>query len=120
MWEALGNWLTKRFSSPIPILFFVLGAVLIILEAVEVELPNGTLVRHDNQIGVWVFGLGIMLVIVAALFQIFDKSGPSARKLRELSDIEARRFATLRELLNTYVILPGGLDFPRIKTAWNR
>ena len=114
MWEALGNWLTKRFSSPIPILFFVLGAVLIILEAVEVELPNGTLVRHDNQIGVWVFGLGIMLVIVAALFQIFDKSGPSARKLRELSDIEARRFATLRELLNTYVILPGGLDFAAV------
>ena len=53
MWEALGNWLTKRFSSPLPILFFVLGAVLIIIEAVEVELPNGTFVRHDGQIGIW-------------------------------------------------------------------
>ena len=68
MWEALGNWLTKRFSSPIPILFFALGAVLIIIEAVEVELPNGTFVRHDSQIGIWVFALGVALVIVAALF----------------------------------------------------
>jgi len=114
MWDALGNWLTKRFSSPIPVLFFVLGAVLIIIEAVEVQLPDGTQVMHDSQIGVWVLVLGVVLVIVAALFQIFDKSNPSARKLRELVDIEARRYATLRELLNAYVILPGGLDFAAV------
>ena len=95
-------------------MFFILGAVLIIIEAVEIQLPNGIFVRHDSQIGIWVLILGVALVIVAALFQIFDKSGPSARKLRELSDIEARRFATLRELLNAYVILPGGLDFAAV------
>ena len=66
MWEALGNWLTKRFSSPIPILFFILGAVLIIIEAVEVQLPNGTFVRHDSQIGVWVLILGVALGLFAA------------------------------------------------------
>ena len=114
MWEALGNWLTKRFSSPLPILFFILGAFLIIIEAVEIQLPNGTFVRHDNQIGVWILFLGIALVIVAAGFQLFDKSDPSTRKLRELSDIEARRYSTLRELLNAYVILPGGLDFAAV------
>lgn len=114
MWEALGNWLTKRFSSPLPILFFILGAILIIIEAVEVQLPNGTFVRHDPQIGVWILVLGVALVIVAALFQLFDKNDPSARKLRELGDIEAKRYATLRELLNTYVILPGGLDFAAV------
>jgi hypothetical protein len=114
MWEALGNWLTKRFSSPLPILFFILGAFLIIVEAVEVQLPNGTFVRHDNQIGMWVFVLGIVLVIVAALFQIFDQANPSARKLRELGEIEAQRYSTLRELLNAYVILPGGLDFAAV------
>jgi hypothetical protein len=114
MWEALGNWLTKRFSSPLPILFFILGAILIIIEAVEVQLPNGTFVRHDPQIGIWILVLGVALVIVAALFQLFDKNDPSARKLRELGDIEAKRYATLRELLNTYVILPGGLDFAAV------
>jgi hypothetical protein len=114
MWEALGNWLTKRFSSPIPILFFILGAVLIIIEAVEVQLPNGTFVRHDSQIGVLVLVLGVALVIVAALFQVFDQSGPSARKLRELGDLEAKKYATLRELLNAYVVLPGGLDFAAV------
>ena len=86
MWEALGNWLTKRFSSPIPILFFILGAILIIIEAVEIQLPNGTFVRHDSQIGIWVLVLGVVLVIVAALFQLFDQSDPSARKLRELDE----------------------------------
>ena len=114
MWEALGNWLTKRFSSPIPILFFILGAILIIIEAVEIQLPNGTFVRHDSQIGIWVLVLGVVLVIVAALFQLFDQSDPSARKLRELDDIEAKKYSTLRELLNAYVILPGGLDFAAV------
>jgi hypothetical protein len=114
MWEALGNWLTKRFSSPLPILFFILGAFLIIVEAVEVQLPNGTFVRHDPQIGVWILVLGVVLVIVAALFQLFDKADPSARKLRELGDIEAQKYSTLRELLNAYVILPGGLDFAAV------
>jgi hypothetical protein len=114
MWEALGNWLTKRFSSPLPILFFILGAILIIVEAVEVQLPNGTFVRHDPQIGVWILVLGVALVIVAALFQLFDKNDPSARKLRELGDIEAQKYSTLRELLNAYVILPGGLDFAAV------
>lgn len=114
MWEALGNWLTKRFSSPLPILFFILGAFLIIVEAVEVQLPNGTFVRHDPQIGIWILVLGVVLVIVAALFQLFDKNDPSARKLRELGDIEAQKYSTLRELLNAYVILPGGLDFAAV------
>jgi len=114
MWEALGNWLTKRFSSPITILFFVLGAILIIIEAVEVKLPDGTQVMHDRQIGAWVLVLGVVLVIVAALFQLFDKSNPYARKMRELGDIEAKRYSTLRELLNAYVILPGGLDFAAV------
>ena len=114
MWEALGNWLTKRFSSPLPILFFILGAILIIVEAVEIQLPNGTFVRHDSQIGVLILALGIVLVIVAALFQIFDNANPFARKLRELGEIETRKYSTLRELLNAYVILPGGLDFAAV------
>jgi len=114
MWEALGHWLTKRFSSPIPILFFFLGAILIIVEAVEVQLPDGTFVRHDPKIGVWILVVGVVLVVVAALFQVFDNAGPSARKLRELSDIEVQKYSTLRELLNAYVILPGGLDFAAV------
>ena len=114
MWEALGNWLTKRFSSPLPVLFFILGAFLIIVEAVEVQLPDGTFVRHDPKIGIWILVLGVVLVVIAALFQVFDNADPSARKLRELSDIEAKKYSTLRELLNAYVILPGGLDFAAV------
>jgi hypothetical protein len=48
------------------------------------------------------------------LFQIFDNANPFARKLRELGEIETRKYSTLRELLNAYVILPGGLDFAAV------
>lgn len=50
MWETLGAWLTKRFSSPIPVLFFFLGAALIIFEAVEVRFPDGTHVLRVDGI----------------------------------------------------------------------
>ena len=51
MWEVIGNWLTKRFSSPLPVLFFLLGTVLIIIEAIEVKLPDGTQVLRANEFG---------------------------------------------------------------------
>ena len=111
MWEALVNWLTKRFSSPLPVLFFVLGALLIIVEAIEVKLPDGTQVVRATEFDAIVLGLGILFLIVAALFQVFDKNSKLERKARELEIIEAKKYSTLRELLYAYVSQPGGLDF---------
>jgi len=111
MWEALANWLTKRFSSPLPVLFFLLGSILIIIEAIEVKLPDGTQVLRANEFGKLVLTLGIVLLIVAALFQVFDKNSKLERKARELEILEAKKYTTLRELLNSYVSQPGGLDF---------
>ena len=111
MWEVIGNWLTKRFSSPLPVLFFILGAVLIIVEAIEVKLPDGTQVLRANEFGKFILILGIVLLIVAALFQVFDKNSYIERKARELDILEAKKYATLRDLLHAYVIQPDGLDF---------
>jgi len=111
MWEAIGNWLTKRFSSPLPVLFFVLGALLIIVEAIEVHLPDGTQILRANEFGKLILALGVLLLIVAALFQVFDKNSKLERKARELDILEAQKYNTLRELLHSYVSVPGGLDF---------
>lgn len=111
MWEAIGNWLTKRFSSPLPVLFFLLGSILIIIEAIEVKLPDGTQVLRANEFGKLILGLGVLLLIVAGLFQVFDKNSKLERKARELDILEAKKYSTLRELLHAYVSQPGGLDF---------
>lgn len=111
MWETLGTWLTKRFSSPIPVLFFALGAVLIIVETVEIRLPDGTHVLRVNEFSVAMLSLGIGLVVVSALFQIFDRSTPQEKKSLETDALEAHKYTTLREILQAYVNLPGGLDF---------
>jgi len=111
MWETLGNWLTKRFSSPLPVLFFVLGSLLIIIESIEVKLPDGTQVLRANEFGKVILTLGVLSLIVAAMFQIFDKNSKIERKKRELEIIEAKTYSTLRELLHAYVSQPGGLDF---------
>lgn len=111
MWETLSNWLTKRFSSPIPVLFFALGAVLIIIETVEIRLPDGTHVLRVNEFSVAMLGLGIALVVISALFQIFDRSTPQEKKSLETDALETRKYTTLREILQAYVNLPGGLDF---------
>lgn len=111
MWETIGNWLTKRFSSPLPVLFFVLGSLLIIVEAIEVKLPDGTQVLRANEFDNFVLGLGILLLVVAALFQVFDKNSKLEKKARELEILEAKKYATLRELLHAYISQPGGLDF---------
>ena len=111
MWEAIGNWMTKRFSSPIPILFFVLGAALIVVEAVEIRLPDGTNFLRVNQFGVFILGLGVALIIASALFQIFDRDTPQEKKNRETDLLEVLKYTTIREVLQAYVDLPGGLDF---------
>ena len=111
MWEVIVNWLTKRFSSPLPVLFFLLGAILIIIEAIEVKLPDGTQVIRANEFGNIVLGLGVLSLIVASLFQVFDKNSFLERKARELDLLEVRKYATLRDLLHAYVSQPGGLDF---------
>ena len=111
MWEVIGNWLTKRFSSPLPVLFFLLGSVLIIVEAIEVKLPDGTQVLRANEFGKFILVLGVVSLLVAALFQVFDKNSYLERKARELDILEAKKYATLRELLHAYVSQPGGLDF---------
>ena len=111
MWETIGNWLTKRFSSPLPVLFFVLGSLLIVVEAIEVKLPDGTQVVRANEFDNFVLGLGITLLVVAALFQVFDKNSKLERKARELDILEAKKYSTLRELLHAYISQPGGLDF---------
>ena len=111
MWETIGNWLTKRFSSPLPVLFFFLGAVLIVIEAIEVKLPDGTHILRANEFGTIILGLGITALIIAALFQIFDKNSLLERKARELDILEGQKYQTLRELLHAYVSQPGGLDF---------
>ena len=111
MWEALANWLTKRFSSPLPVLFFLLGSILIIVEAIEVKLPDGTQVLRANEFDKLVLGLGVLLLIVAAMFQIFDKNSKLEKKARELEILEVKKYSTLRELLHAYVSQPGGLDF---------
>lgn len=111
MWETLGNWLAKRVSSPIPILFFVLGAALIVVEAVEIRLPDGTHVLRVNEFSAFVLGLGIALLVIAALFQIFDPSTPQEKKSVETEALENKRYTTLREILQAYVDLAGGLDF---------
>lgn len=111
MWEALSTWLTKRFNSPIPVLFFMLGAALIVIEAVEVRLPDGTHVLRVTEFSAFVLGLGIAMVVVSGLFQIFDRSTPQERKSKETDLLETRKYATIREILQAYVNLPGGLDF---------
>jgi len=111
MWEVIGNWLTKRFSSPLPVLFFLLGTVLIIVEAIEVRLPDGTQVLRANEFGKFILILGVVSLVIAALFQVFDKNSYLERKARELDILEAKKYGTLRELLHTYVSQPGGLDF---------
>ena len=111
MWEVIGNWLTRRFSSPLPVLFFLLGSILIIVEAIEVKLPDGTQVLRANEFGKFILVLGVVSLLVAALFQVFDKNGYLERKARELDILEAKKYATLRELLHAYVSQPGGLDF---------
>lgn len=111
MWETITNWLTRRFSSPLPILFFFLGTLLILIEAIEIKFPDGTHVLRANEFSTWILGLGIALILAAALFQIFDKNSASAAYGRELGALEAKQYATLRELLHEYVALPGGLDF---------
>jgi hypothetical protein len=111
MWETIGNWLTRRFSSPLPVLFFFLGTVLIIIEAIEVKLPDGTQVLRANEFGRIILALGVVSLIIAALFQVFDKNSKLERKARELDILEAKTYSTLRELLHSYVSQPGGLDF---------
>ncbi|MCB9112636.1 MAG: hypothetical protein H6634_15425 [Anaerolineales bacterium] len=111
MWEALANWLTKRFSSPLPVLFFLLGSILIIVEAIEVKLPDGTQVLRANEFGKLILSLGILALVVAAMFQIFDRNSKLERKARELDILEAKTYSTLRELMHEYVSQPGGLDF---------
>jgi len=111
MWEVIGNWLTRRFSSPLPVLFFLLGSILIIVEAIEVKLPDGTQVLRANEFGKFILILGVVSLLVAALFQVFDKNSYLERKARELDILEAKKYATLRELLHAYVSQPGGLDF---------
>ncbi|MDX9990402.1 MAG: hypothetical protein RBS68_00005 [Anaerolineales bacterium] len=111
MWETIGNWVTKRFSSPIPVLFFLLGAALIVVEAVEIRLPDGTNLLRVNQFGVFMLGLGIALITASALFQIFDRPSPQEQKSRETDLLEIRKYATIREILQAYVNLSGGLDF---------
>lgn len=111
MWETISTWLTKRFSSPIPVLFFILGAALVIVEAVEIRLPDGTHVLRVNEFSAFVLGLGILLLVVSALFQIFDRPTPLEKKSLETDALETRKYTTLREILTTYVNLPGGLDF---------
>jgi hypothetical protein len=111
MWETLGTWLTKRFSSPIPVLFFALGAVLIIVETVEIRLPDGTHVLRVNEFSVAMLSLGVGLLVVSALFQIFDRSTPQEKKSLETDALEVRKYTTIREILKAYVDLPGGLDF---------
>ncbi|MDD2921365.1 MAG: hypothetical protein PHQ36_03695 [Anaerolineales bacterium] len=56
-------------------------------------------------------GLGVTFLIVAALFQVFDKNSFLERKARELDILEAKKYSTLRDLLHMYVSQPGGLDF---------
>jgi len=111
MWETIGNWLTKRFSSPLPVLFFLLGSLLIIIESIEVRLPDGTQVLRANEFGKFILALGVLALVVAAMFQVFDKNSKLERKKRILEIIEAKTYSTLRELLHVYVSQPGGLDF---------
>jgi hypothetical protein len=111
MWEVIGNWLTRRFSSPLPVLFFLLGSILIIVEAIEVKLPAGTQILRADEFGKFILILGVVSLLVAALFQVFDKNSYLERKARELDILEAKKYATLSELLHTYVSQPGGLDF---------
>jgi hypothetical protein len=111
MWEVIGNWLTRRFSSPLPVLFFLLGSILIIVEAIEVKLPDGTQILRADEFGKFILILGVVSLLVAALFQVFDKNSYLERKARELDILEAKKYATLSELLHTYVSQPGGLDF---------
>jgi len=111
MWEVIGNWLTRRFSSPLPVLFFLLGSILIIVEAIEIKLPDGTQVLRADEFGKLILVLGVVLLIVAAMFQIFDKNSFLEKKARQLEILEAKKYATLRELLHAYVSQPGGLDF---------
>ena len=111
MWEVIGNWLTRRFSSPLPVLFFLLGSILIIVEAIEVKLPDGTQILRANEFGKFILILGVVSLLVAALFQVFDKNSYLERKARVLDILEAKKYATLRELLHAYVSQPGGLDF---------
>jgi hypothetical protein len=111
MWETIGNWLTKRFSSPLPVLFFLLGSILIVIESVEVKLPDGTQVVRANEFGKFILALGVLSLVVAAMFQVFDKNSKLERKKRVLEIIEAKTYSTLRELLHAYVSQPGGLDF---------
>lgn len=56
-------------------------------------------------------GLGIALLVVAALFQIFDHGTPQENKTVETAALETRKYTTLREILQAYVDLPDGLDF---------
>jgi len=111
MWETIGNWLTKRFSSPLPVLFFVLGSLLIVVEAIEVKLPDGTQVLRAGEFGKIILSLGVLSLVVAAMFQVFDKNSKMEKKKRELEILEAKTYSTLRELLHAYVSQPGGLDF---------
>lgn len=111
MWDAISNWLSKRFASPLPLLFFVLGFALIIVEAIEIKLPNGTHILRANQFSLFILGLGVVSLIVAILLQVFDKNGPLERRSRELEEMEIKEYTTMRDLLHKYVGGPGGLDF---------
>jgi len=111
MWENLGKWLMKRFSSPLPVLFFLLGAALIIVEAVEIRLPDGTHMLRVNEFSVFVLALGIVLILAAALLQFFDRRTPQDKKSWQTDMLETRSYASLGEILQAYVDLPGGLDF---------
>jgi hypothetical protein len=110
MWETIGIWLNRR-SSPIAVLFFILGAILIVIEAVEIRLPDGTHVLRVSEFSIFVLALGIVLVVGSGLFQIFDKPTAQEKKNVETDVLEGKKFSTIREILHAYVSLEGGLDF---------
>ena len=110
MWETIGSWLNQR-SSPIAVLFFILGAILIVIEAVEIRLPDGTQVLRVSELSVFILILGIILVIISGAFQIFDRPTAQEQKSVEAEALEARKYNTIREILHAYVELKGGLDF---------
>ena len=55
------------------------------------------------------------MIFVATLFQIFDRSSPQEKKELETDALETKKYTTIREILQSYVDLKGGLDFAACK-----